>query len=236
MVQDDINRRSGGLAGERQRGWNENSFQTALAYRSGCTTSTGRTARCCRRRGTRAWRRATACRCWFGPPRPLGEPRFADAAHKAFESMRLDVVGGWRAGRPTIAVAPGSRSTSVDPPSHILNGFIWALWGVYDYARWSGSQEARRLFECLRRAPLKPPCPTTTPGAGRCTSCRRVAVGCSPAGTITSFTSSSSESSSVSRVSRRSDLCRRRWQRYLDDPVNRTRALVEKAAFKLLHY
>ena len=27
-----------------------------------------------------------------------------------------------------------------------------------------------------------------------------------------------------------------RWQRYLDSPVNRTRALVEKAAFKLLHY
>jgi hypothetical protein len=27
-----------------------------------------------------------------------------------------------------------------------------------------------------------------------------------------------------------------RWQRYLDSPVKRGRALVEKAAFKLLHY
>jgi hypothetical protein len=27
-----------------------------------------------------------------------------------------------------------------------------------------------------------------------------------------------------------------RWQSYLDSPVNRTRALVEKAAFKVLHY
>jgi heparosan-N-sulfate-glucuronate 5-epimerase len=29
---------------------------------------------------------------------------------------------------------------------HILNGFIWALWGVYDYAQWSGSPEASRLW------------------------------------------------------------------------------------------
>ena len=27
-----------------------------------------------------------------------------------------------------------------------------------------------------------------------------------------------------------------RWQRYLDSPLNRTRALAKKAAFKLLHY
>ena len=34
----------------------------------------------------------------------------------------------------------------VDPPSHILNGFIWALWGVYDYARWSGQFDALRIW------------------------------------------------------------------------------------------
>ncbi len=34
----------------------------------------------------------------------------------------------------------------VDPPSHILNGFIWALWGVYDYARWSGRPQAWALW------------------------------------------------------------------------------------------
>jgi len=27
-----------------------------------------------------------------------------------------------------------------------------------------------------------------------------------------------------------------RWQRYMDSRVNRTRAFVEKAAFKLFHY
>jgi hypothetical protein len=34
----------------------------------------------------------------------------------------------------------------VDRPSHILNGFLWAMWGVYDYAGWSGSLEAARLW------------------------------------------------------------------------------------------
>jgi len=35
----------------------------------------------------------------------------------------------------------------VDPPTHILNGFIWATWGIYDY--WLATQEtsARDLFE-----------------------------------------------------------------------------------------
>jgi heparosan-N-sulfate-glucuronate 5-epimerase len=34
----------------------------------------------------------------------------------------------------------------VDPPTHILNGFLWALWGIYDY--WLATQDAaaRTLF------------------------------------------------------------------------------------------
>jgi len=35
----------------------------------------------------------------------------------------------------------------VTPPTHILNGFIWAMWGVYDFALATGSAEARQLFE-----------------------------------------------------------------------------------------
>ena len=35
--------------------------------------------------------------------------------------------------------------------THILNGFIWALWGVYDYARWTGDAGAKALWTvCLR--------------------------------------------------------------------------------------
>ena len=34
----------------------------------------------------------------------------------------------------------------VDPPTHILNGYLWALWGVYDHYLWSGSEDSRDLF------------------------------------------------------------------------------------------
>ncbi len=39
----------------------------------------------------------------------------------------------------------------VIPPTHILNGFIWALWGVYDYFLLTKEKNARELWEgCLR--------------------------------------------------------------------------------------
>lgn len=32
------------------------------------------------------------------------------------------------------------------PPTHVLNGFIWALWGIYDYYLVTQNQKAERLF------------------------------------------------------------------------------------------
>src|SRR5581483_9079742 len=75
---------------------------------------------------------------------------YADAAHRAFGSLTLDISRGG-------VLATDSRGRVwieeylVDPPSHILNGFIWALWGVFDYARWSGSLTAQRIFESCSR-------------------------------------------------------------------------------------
>jgi hypothetical protein len=72
--------------------------------------------------------------------------RFADAAHRAFESFERPVAEGG------VIVTDGRGHTwieeyLVNPPSHILNGFIWALWGVYDYARWSRRRAAERLWD-----------------------------------------------------------------------------------------
>ena len=68
------------------------------------------------------------------------------AAHLAFEPLRLDVAEGG------VLVTDASQDIwieeyIVDPPTHILNGFIWALWGVYDYARWSGRSDAFQIWE-----------------------------------------------------------------------------------------
>lgn len=35
----------------------------------------------------------------------------------------------------------------VTPPSHVLNGFIWASWGIYDYHLATGDTSAKELFD-----------------------------------------------------------------------------------------
>jgi hypothetical protein len=73
-----------------------------------------------------------------------GDARYLEAATSAFGAFSHGVeVGGvsceengymWLEEFPT------------DPPSHVLNGFVFALWGVLDYLRVTGSDEARQLW------------------------------------------------------------------------------------------
>jgi heparosan-N-sulfate-glucuronate 5-epimerase len=74
------------------------------------------------------------------------DPSLAAAAHAAFEPFERPVASGG-----VLVTDPRGHiwieEYLVDPPSHILNGFIWAAWGVYDYANWSGRSDARRLWE-----------------------------------------------------------------------------------------
>jgi heparosan-N-sulfate-glucuronate 5-epimerase len=39
----------------------------------------------------------------------------------------------------------------VSPPTHILNGFMWAMWGVYDYLLTTQDTVAQRIFEASVR-------------------------------------------------------------------------------------
>lgn len=39
----------------------------------------------------------------------------------------------------------------VSPPTHILNGFIWATWGIYDYWLATADEAARQLFVATMR-------------------------------------------------------------------------------------
>lgn len=79
-----------------------------------------------------------------------GDERYADAAHSAFESFRHDVAHGG-----VVVTDPSGdlwiEEYIVEPPSHILNGFIWALWGVYDYWKWCGDRRAGEVWDrCAR--------------------------------------------------------------------------------------
>ena len=77
--------------------------------------------------------------------RATGTASYLDAAKKAFSSfLRFTSEGG-----VAFTDARGNiwfEEYIVSPPTHILNGFIWAIWGVYDYFLATESSAARNLF------------------------------------------------------------------------------------------
>lgn len=78
--------------------------------------------------------------------RETGDAGYLDAARSAYGPFtRLVEEGG------VIARDEQGRSWIeeyvVSPPTHILNGFVWASWGIRDYHRATGDPEAKRLWE-----------------------------------------------------------------------------------------
>jgi hypothetical protein len=162
------------------------------------------------------------------------DTRYSTAAHRAFEALCRDVAEGGvlvtdAVGRTWI------EEYVVDPPSHILNGFIWALWGVHDYHQWSGSQAAARVFRaCVETLDATLPAYDT----GRWSLYEL------PAGGRQMLASKYYHQLHIVqlRVLARLtgigsfDEVANRWQGYLDDRIKRAHAFVTKAAFKLLYY
>jgi hypothetical protein len=74
-----------------------------------------------------------------------GERKYLNCAALAFRSFLTDVASGG------VRFLDAEKNVwfeeyLVSPPTHILNGFIWAAWGVYDYFLATGSREAMGLF------------------------------------------------------------------------------------------
>lgn len=73
------------------------------------------------------------------------EEKYFEAARKAFQSFQRSISEGG------VSVTDESgdlwlEEYLVNPPTHILNGFIWALWGVYDYILATNDPDAQELF------------------------------------------------------------------------------------------
>ncbi len=82
--------------------------------------------------------------------RETGDARYAAAADAAVASLLLDPVRGGVTVRDADG-RPWIEEYLVTRPTHILNGFVWALWGIYDFAQWSGAKASRELFdECVQ--------------------------------------------------------------------------------------
>lgn len=74
-----------------------------------------------------------------------GDSRYLDAARQAFASFQQPIDKGG----VSFTDESGDlwfEEYIVSPPTHILNGFIWALWGVYDYFLATREPAAQELF------------------------------------------------------------------------------------------
>jgi hypothetical protein len=78
--------------------------------------------------------------------RETGEEIYLDAAHRAFEAFLSSIDQGG-----VVYVDENGHTWFeeyiVVPPTHILNGFIWASWGVYDYFLATEYGRAKTLFD-----------------------------------------------------------------------------------------
>jgi hypothetical protein len=75
--------------------------------------------------------------------RPLDEPVLLDAAVRAIESLLDDELGLVR----ETPAGPILQEYPTSPPSDVLNGWIFALWGLYDVASATGDERAGDAFE-----------------------------------------------------------------------------------------
>jgi len=123
----------------------------------------------------------------------------------------------------------------VDPPTHILNGFIWALWGVFDFWMARADASAKRIFDRGIQTLIH--------------NLARFDTGYwslyEQSGTRLKMVASPfyhrlhivqlrilSKLTGDTRFAAVAD----RWEGYARRHSNRGRALVEKSVFKLLHY
>jgi heparosan-N-sulfate-glucuronate 5-epimerase len=74
-----------------------------------------------------------------------GDARYLDAAQRALASFYRSAAEGGVA----LTDERGDlwfEEYIVSPPTHILNGFIWASWGIYDFFLATGDASAKELF------------------------------------------------------------------------------------------
>ena len=80
-----------------------------------------------------------------------GEQKYVDAARRAFNTLLVDIMDGGTLYIDEKGQLWIEEYVVPPPPTHILNGFIWASWGVYDYWLATKQQCARDLFDALMR-------------------------------------------------------------------------------------
>lgn len=163
-----------------------------------------------------------------------GEARYLDAARRALACFEVSI----NAGGVAFTDESGDRwfeEYIVSPPTHILNGFIWAAWGVYDYFLATQDASAKELFSRAVRTLLH--------------NLDRYDLGFwslyEQSGTRLPMVASAFyhqlhivQLRVMHRLTGEAAFARvaDRWESYTHSHTNRTRALIYKSAFKLCYY
>ncbi len=163
-----------------------------------------------------------------------GENKYLEAAEQAFISLTKPISEGG------VLFEDEERNLwieeyLVDPPTHILNGFMWALWGVFDFWLATGRDSARQIFDRGVTTLLRNLSRFDTGYWSLYEqSGTRLKMLASPfyhrlhivqLRVMENLTGDRSFAEVANR-----------WDGYANRRTNRTRALVEKSVFKLVHY
>lgn len=163
-----------------------------------------------------------------------GDEKYQRAAQQSFVALTLPISEGG-----VLFEDEGNNlwieEYLVDPPTHILNGFIWALWGVFDYWLARKDSNARNIFD-RGASTLVLNLPRFDTGYWSLyeQSGTRLKMLASPFYHQLHIV----QLRVLSRMTgdTRFAAVAERWEGYAQRGSNRTRALVEKSVFKLLHY
>jgi len=163
-----------------------------------------------------------------------GDPKYLDCARQAYIALKKPIADGG----VVFVDESGAlwfEEYIVSPPTHILNGFIWALWGVYDFALATKENAAGELFRLGVRTLLH--------------NLLHYDLGFwslyEQSGTRLPMVASSFyhqlhivQLRVMYRLTSKEAFSQTagRWQSYTRSRINRTRALIYKAGFKLAHY
>ena len=123
----------------------------------------------------------------------------------------------------------------VDPPTHILNGFLWASWGLYDYWLATNEKKVKQLFNDIVDT-LTVNLPSFDCGYWSLyeQSGTKIKMLASPF-----YHSLHIVQLQVMNLLTGQDLFLdyvNRWTKYLDSRMNKYRVIVYKSVFKLLYY
>jgi heparosan-N-sulfate-glucuronate 5-epimerase len=163
-----------------------------------------------------------------------GDTRYLAAAENVYASLNLTTDEGGVLHRDDKGYL-WIEEYLVNPPTHILNGFMWAMWGIYDYYLVKRDSQVRTLFDCF--------CKTVTENLQKYDTGFWSLYELTPQ-RIKSIASPFYHRLHIVQLqvmhSMTGDLTfyeyAKRWQAYLENPLFRTIAVTYKTGFKLIYY